>query len=229
MDSKKQKNMKKTVSILILAALCFSSCSEKMIPEFGYDRYIYLDGESQTFNFSFVSIPDDTYRLAIPLTFAGRPLTEDLTYAVKVDPSSTMEAGTEYEFPELIFRKGYLKDTLFLTLHRSTRMSESTFNLKFDLVSNENFQATQTGKLTAEVSVSAILSKPLWWDTLVEDNYLGEYSDKKYELFVQHGYAGDFGALEADMKYYYAMKFKQYLESNPQYDDGELITVPVVG
>ncbi len=221
--------MKRTILLFLLAALSFSSCNEKMIPEFGYDRYIYMDGDEQTFSFSFISTTEDTYRLAIPLTFAGRPLTEDLTYAVSVDPSSTLIAGTEYEFPDLIFRKGYLKDTLYLTLHRTERMSENTFTLKFDLASNENFQATQTGKLTAEVSVSDILSQPLWWNQLVIDNYLGEYSDKKYELFVQHGYAGDFGALEADMKYYYAMKFKMYLESNPQYDNGELITVPVVG
>ncbi len=221
--------MKRTILLFLLAALSFSSCNEKMIPEFGYDRYIYMDGDEQTFSFSFISTTEDTYRLAIPLTFAGRPLTEDLTYAVSVDPSSTLIAGTEYEFPDLIFRKGYLKDTLYLTLHRTERMSENTFTLKFDLASNENFQATQTGKLTAEVSVSDILSQPLWWNQQVIDNYLGEYSDKKYELFVQHGYAGDFGALEADMKYYYAMKFKMYLESNPQYDNGELITVPVVG
>ena len=74
-------------------------------------------------------------------------------------------------------------------------MENGTYNLKFSLESNENFFATQTGFLEAELRVTAQIAQPSWWNQSVVDFYLGTYSDKKFGLFSQNIFTGDYGEL----------------------------------
>lgn len=228
--------MKKTIAILAAAASLFATaCDKSEILAPTDQRHIYIsypEEGNQVFNFSFVSTPEESARIAVPIKFAGRPLTEDLAYAVKVYPGNkdtTLKEGEEYELPELIFHKEDFCDTLFVTVHKTARMETGTYNLKFSLVSNENFFATRTGSLEAELRVTAQISQPSWWSQTVSDIYLGPYGDEKFKLFAQNIFNGDFGTLDDDEKRYYALKFKYWLEENPHYDDHVLITVTIQG
>ena len=152
---------------------------------------------------------------------------------MKVYPDNkdtALEEGEEYEFPELIFhQKNGFEETIYITVHKTARMETGTYNLKFSLVSNENFFATRTGSLEAELRVTAQISQPSWWSQTVSDIYLGPYGDEKFKLFAQNIFNGDFGTLDDDEKRYYALKFKYWLEENPHYDDHVLITVTIQG
>ena len=46
----------------------------------------YPESGNPVFNFSFISTTKETVQIAVPIKFAGRPLTEDLSYALKVYP-----------------------------------------------------------------------------------------------------------------------------------------------
>lgn len=231
--------MKKTIAILAAAAALFTTaCNTSEILAPTDQRYIYIsypENDNPVFNFSFVSTPRPTATIAVPIKFAGRPLAEDLAFAVKVESGNaetTLKEGEEYEFPEFVFRKGNFLDTIFVTVHRTERMESAVYNLKFSLESNGNFHATQTGALAAELRVTAQISQPSWWNQNVVDFYLGKYSDKKFGLFSQHIFGEDYGELDDNEKRFYALKFKYWLENqNPAIyeDDDTLMTVAIQG
>lgn len=237
MKDMKADTMKKTIAILAAAAALFTTaCNKSEILAPGDQRYIYMsypESGNQVFNFSFVSTTKKTVQIAVPIKFAGRPLTEDLTYAVKVYPGdveTTLKATEEYELPELTFHKESFRDTIFITVHRTDRMESGSYNLKFSLESNENFHATQTGFLEAELRVTAQIAQPSWWNQSVVDFYLGTYSDKKFELFSREIFTGDYGELNDSEKQFYALKFKYWLADNPQTEeDGTQMKVAIQG
>ncbi len=227
--------MKKTIILFgTAAALLTAACNKSEILAPTDRRHIYIaypDSENPIFNFSFLSTPDETARIAVPITFAGRPLTGDLDFAIEVSPETTLAEGSEYQLPELVFHqeKGF-RDTIYVAIHKTERMENDTYTLKFNLVSNANFLATMTGALEAEIRVTAQVAQPSWWTQEVTDYYLGTYSDLKFELFTLHGYIGDYGALDDNEKRYYALKFKYWLQENPQTEaDGTAMNVPIQG
>lgn len=232
--------MKKTIAILTATvALISTGCSKSEILAPTDQRYIYMsypETDNSVFNFSFISTTKETVQIAIPIKFAGRSLTEDLAFAIKVHPGdtekTTLKEGEEYELPELVFHKGDFLDTIFVTVRKTARMENSVYNLKFNLESNENFLATQTGALEAELRVTAQIAQPSWWNQEVTDIYLGKYSNKKFKLFTQEIFIGDYGELDESGKRYYALKFKYWLEEQtPQvYDeDDTLMKVAIQG
>lgn len=226
--------MKKTITLFAaVAALLTTACNKSEILAPTDQRFIYItypESDNSVFNFSFVSTDKQTVRIAVPIKFAGRPLSEDLAYAIQVDPASTLLEGTEYQLPELVFHKEDFLDTIFVTVHRTERMESAVYNLKFSLASNENFHATQTGALDAEIRVTAQIAQPAWWTKDVETFYLGTYSDKKFMLFTQHIFVGDYGELDDSEKKYYALLFKYWLQENPQSEeDGSLMKVAIQG
>lgn len=239
MKHMKADTMKKTTAILAAAAaLVTTACNKSEILSPGDQRYIYIsypENDNQVFNFSFVSTTKETVKIAVPIKFAGRPLTQDLAYAVKVYPGSeetTLKATEEYELPELVFHKESFRDTIFVTIHKTARMESGSFNLKFSLESNENFLATQTGFLEAEFRVTAQIAWPSWWNQSVVDFYLGAYSDKKFELFSQNIFTGDYGELSESEKRLYALQFKYWLEKqDPKIceEDGTQMKVAIQG
>ena len=213
-----------------------TACNKSEILAPTYQRYIYMsypESGNPVFNFSFISTTKETVQIAVPIKFAGRPLTEDLSYALKVYPGNeqtTLKANEEYELPELVFHKESFLDTIFVTVHKTARMENGTYNLKFSLESNENFFATQTGFLEAELRVTAQIAQPSWWNQSVVDFYLGTYSDKKFGLFSQNIFTGDYGELSDSEKRFYALKFKYWLAENPQTEeDGTQMKVAIQG
>lgn len=231
--------MKKTIAILAATvALASIGCNKSEILSPTYERHIYMsypESDNPVFNFSFVSTTKETVQIAVPIKFAGRPLTENLAFAITVHPGAeetTLKEGEEYELPELIFHKEDFLDTIFVTIHKTERMKTGIYNLKFSLTDNENFFATQTGALEAELRVTAQIAQPSWWNQDVVDFYLGKYSNKKFELFSQNIFMGDYGELDDSEKRYYALRFKYWLEDQEPaiYDeDDTLMTVAIQG
>lgn len=231
--------MKKTIAILAAAiALVTIGCNKSEILSPTDLRHIYMsypEKDNPVFYFSFISTTKETVKIAVPIKFAGHKLTENLAFALKVYPGEdevTLRKGEEYELPELTFHKEDFLDTIFVTIHKTERMKTGIYNLKFSLESNANFLATQTGALEAELRVTAQIAQPSWWNQDVVDFYLGKYSDKKFELFSQNIFTGDYGELDDSEKRYYATLFKYWLEEqNPKVseEDGTLMTVAIQG
>lgn len=232
--------MKKTIALLAAATALFTgACNKSEILSPTDQRHIYMsypESDNPIFNFSFVSTNKPSVKIAVPIKFAGRPLTEDLAYALKVVPGtdpkkdSTMLEGSEFELAEPLFHRGEFNDTIFVTIHRTERMDTMLCYLKINLIDNENFLATHRGMLEAELRVTAQIAQPAWWNQDVTTYYLGKYSNKKFELFSQEIFMGDYGELDDSAKRYYALKFKYWLEQNETFDeDDSRMTVAIQG
>lgn len=219
--------------IAVIAVLCVTACEKSEILSLDNERYIYMaypEKDNHVFNFSFVSTDLDVAQIALPVKFAGHQLESDLSFSLETDSSSTLTEGREYKLSELVFHKSYVQDTVWVTLYRTEKLKEEQLYLKIKLVTNENFYASYVGMLDAEVHVTDQIAIPDWWDSDVTDYFLGTYSDKKFELFYQHGYMGDYGSLDDSEKRYYALKFKYWLQENPQTeDDGVKMSVAILG
>ncbi|MEG1585398.1 MAG: DUF4843 domain-containing protein [Bacteroidales bacterium] len=227
----------KTLYIPFLLAGCglfLSACDKKEIPCHVKDRFIYFDypeQENTEYSVSFINTKDQEIELAIPVAFSGNSLTTDLSYSIEIAEEQTTLATSEYKLPKsTVFRAGLAKDTLRIRLIQSPRMDDLTLVLALRIKSNENFLAIMDGMTETKITVSNILSKPVWWDKQVEDYYLGQYSDKKYQLFLNEIFTDDFSALNEDEKRLYALQFKYFLQKNPQTEeDGTQMSVPIVG
>lgn len=229
--------MKRTIFSAILTVclagfLC--SCRQDDIDVFGDSRYVYFNTVDGThdIHYSFLySNGRDEVQVELPLSYSGRLYDVDAVYAVAVDTEETTAVeGVEFELPERpSFKAASFKSSLAVTLKNSERLATTEQKIRLKLVSNDMFLAAVRDSLTMDIYVTDKISMPSWWTQEVIDAYLGKYSDRKLELFVENIFSGDYGALSSDEKLYYARKFKYWLNENPQYEDGERITVPVIG
>ena len=230
----------KKILLFILAACLFAGCKTDEIDLFGEERYICFETIDNEYSISYTLGGMDEGYVDIPVTYCGRFYEDDREYALEVikkegteeKPVINAEEGIEFELPEkMVFRASENKyhDVLRLKIKSSPRMDEEVLNICLRLVSNDNFLAQLRNSLEMNVLVTNIITKPSWWNEEVVDAYLGEYSDVKYKLFMENIYDGDYGKLTAGEKHQYAVLFKNYLQENPHYDNGKLITVPVIG
>ncbi len=87
----------------------------------------------------------------------------------------------------------------------------------------------------ANIIFSDMVSKPSWWDDDVTDFYLGEYSEKKFKLFMEVTKVGDLSDSNESEIRSYAIIFKYYLikekeEGRTVYEeDGSEMNVSVIG
>ncbi len=235
--------MKKKILLFIMALGLFSGCKIDELEFFGEERFIYFPtiNREHTINYTLGGLEEDVVK--IPLRYSGRYYTENREYKIQIvqeegtpeNPIVNAEEGVEFSLPEkLIFRTAQKEqqryaDNLDLKVMKSDRMNTEVLNITLRLVSNENFTAAVRDSMTMNIKVTNMIAKPYWWTSEIAEAYLGEYSNIKYKLFLDNVYDGDYGQLEAGEQYYYALQFKKWLEENPHYENGKLITVPVIG
>lgn len=228
-------NMKKLVYAIILL-VCAVSCKIDEIDRFGQERYIHFEGADGKFEYGFSFLyaeGKEEHELLIPVKYAGRKYDEDKSFAVEVvAEQTTAKECEEFVLPEsIVFKGGTYDDSLRLVLKKTPRMNKEKLAIRLKLVTNDNFVAAMKNALVVDINVTNVIDRPTWWYGDVENFYLGEYSDKKFELFVKNIYAGDYGALDENSKRKYALDFKDWLNANPDqaWDGDKRITVPVIG
>lgn len=154
---------------------------------------ILLDSTIITFAYAPASIRDSV--IIVPVKATGIPMSTDRSYMLKVNDSSTAQAGKHYEVIQSDFSisAGKLLDTLYIKLKRTPEMLTESFNIYLELHANENFGVDLLKKLTAaggnktvntirhRVMVNDILRRPMYWI----DGYLGTFSRKKLYLMSE--------------------------------------------
>ena len=135
------------------------------------------------------------------------------------------------------FHAGVLEDNLKITLHKTAHLDNETVKVTVRLVPNETFGLAEfvgvnayTKAITASVSFDNKLSKPLWWDQDIVDNYLGEWTAAKYLYFIEScdGEVLDLTDYDADEIRLLAMKFKEDISKYGWCEeDGQPLVVPV--
>ena len=234
--------MKKYIFILSILFLVLSSCGKEELARYdAATHYLYIpnDEDKHITSMTFKHHPNvDDYDVFFEVRLAGLYLEEDKSFAVEVVSDETTASAEDFTVEKLqTFHAGVLKDNLKITLHKTAHLDNETVKVAVRLVPNETFGLAEylgtneyTKAITASVSFDNKLSKPLWWDQNIVDNYLGEWTATKYLFFIEScgGEVLDLTDYDADEIRLLAMKFKKDIKVNGWCeDDGQPITVPV--
>lgn len=166
----------------------------------------------------------------------GLPLASDGIVNLSINPELTTAKADSYDLESKVtFRKDVLEDETFLILKKTALLDTREVRLVIDIIGNEELQPGQSIYTRKVIRFSSLISKPLWWNDVVEESLLGKYTEKKFRLFMQVTGVGELKDLSESERWSLARKFKNYLiekadEGNPVKDeDGSDMTVPVVG
>lgn len=198
-------------NIVFISFLYFLfACSEREIETFSDGNEIYFDkfytnelapgtanADSTMISFFFYPTGTQEINAALVVNLSGKLPEKDLCYGVKVVEEETTARTDEYLLPEkCIFRvqKEYdpnakeVQDTLYITLKRSERMENllEGVRLVIELVPTEELALGQFERRRAILIYTIHGTRPEWWDSEVDINLLGKYSEKKYKCFLDN-------------------------------------------
>ena len=229
--------MKNRIFIILVCVFVWMGCDEREIPEYNTGKY-YIEFENETIDptiFTFIYYPNNEYYdLPIPVKIAGEAADKDLTYKVSVDGELSTVESKHYALPEtMVFRKGLYHDTCYVRLNKTADLSNGAVRLVLFLEATSDMAVGKLENSVAIIQISNTIARPAWWDSNVEQYYLGTYSQKKFVLFLRVTGADLTDASDSE-KRAYALDFKQYLidhRGDPETidEDGQPMTVPVLG
>lgn len=224
--------------LLSLSVLFFFSCAEDKIETYSGKQYLYFselmdtkEENKEAVEISFNNYPlDDELSVEISLGLVGDPFSVPTPYKVSVVTDKTTALAENYELPATpMFKPNVAEDVLSLRLIKTERLKEDV-TLMLKIESNEYIAGSIKQYETIKIVFNAVESRPLWWTTTVNKNYLGTYSPEKYRALVQYGgeEATDFGNLNTAQKRLCALRLKQAIIDNDLREkDGKPMTVPV--
>lgn len=187
--------MKYLYGLLIILAI--AACDKKEIETWAGEHYVYfttpedVDPDdvslADSIDISFFFYLEDKIQYPLEVGLTGKPFDEDVPFKVVVDEEKSNLPSDLYDLPEYFtFRKGRVKDTIYVTLKNDRLLLEQKYNLKLNIVSNDKVLTHKGKNASRLLLVSDIAVRPSWWVTdPIEWWYLGDYSRKKYELFMQ--------------------------------------------
>ena len=124
----------------------------------------------------------------------GRLLEQDATFKLKVVPDMTTALPDEYKLQDTYTFRAHnvpegaknQSDTIAIRMFRSSRLKSMPHGVKLtvELIPMGEIQLGQTERTRAVIVLTRDAVKPEWWDTDVTNNLFGEYSSRKYKLFL---------------------------------------------
>lgn len=252
--------MKKYLFLIILSfTVLLFSCHEDDIITFRDGREIYFDKfyvnamspgteSADSTVTSFFFYPDKTQDITVNVVvnLSGFLLTSDMKFQLKVISEETTATPNEYTLSDFYtFRANNVgedakevKDTIQIALHRSARLDDMPDGVRLvvELVPNDECGLGQIERIRAKIVMTTMAMKPEWWTKEVTDGLLGDYSQKKFKLFLNHvDLEGKMGAdmieNHPDEAIKLVMAFKQWLSEQDLETitdvDGSLIQVKI--
>lgn len=236
----------------------FTACQEDELQLWETDHHIYFEkfykdavapgkerADSTLASFFFYTDDVNEIEAKLVVNMTGRLLENDMPFKLRVVDEMTTANSDEYTLQDqYVFRANHVndtatnqRDTIAVKMHRSARLKDmpNGVRLTVELVPMGELKLGQTERTRAVIILTRDAVKPEWWDAEVTNNLFGEYSSKKYKLFLLYIDPG--ATLNADMLEkapYKAIqlvrKFKQWLQEHPDLaveENGEPMTVNV--
>ena len=252
--------MKNKLKIVVgfLLLISFFACQEKDLKLFDGGNEIFFEKfyiderppgtvEADSTVASFFFYPDGTQKIKAPLVLclSGRLLEKDASFKIKVVEDLTTANPDEYTISEnYVFRAKEIPedatcvtDTINIDINLSNRLSglENGVVLVVELIPNEQIGVGQIERRRAKIILTTQAAKPDWWDNEVTNNLLGEFSNKKYKLFLNNVDVNaelnkDLIVNQPNKAIELAIKFRDWLNSqNPKVidEDGSEMTVAI--
>ena len=200
--------------ILLLTVFAAGSCSKDDIGLYEGDSYVqFKKGYVDSSLFSFLTLGSKTEAPAsMVVELVGKPVDKDRTYKITVVKALSTASEANYSLPaSFTFRANRTTDTAWFTLKKTTDISLKPVKLVLKLEASDELGVGQTDHAAAILYISNIIARPDWWDDKTEGRYLGEYTDKKYKLFIQVTGVSDVDSSSDEQLRYYTLLFKNYL------------------
>lgn len=232
------------ITLFLFAGILLIGCEKKDIGLFGNEHYVYFTTEEEGFHasnattdstivsFFFYMKDDIQYPIEVGLT--GQSLDQNTKFKIVADKAKSDLPERLYDIPEFFeFTVGKVTDTIYIRLKNDPMLLERQYTLKLDIVDYGELRTHKGVNGRRILKVCDIAAKPSWWVTNpIEWYYLGEYSRKKYELFMQVTGVSDLGSLGEGKIRLLTLEFQHWLDSqNPKIleDDGNEMTTEVIG
>ncbi len=212
--------MKKSLILSMALGLAFTACSKEEVPIYDAEKsnfilFTYPEESYSIFSFSFHPEVEanGSIEIAVPIEIMGMAKDYDREYKVTVvDTMTTAKQGVHFELPEkCIFRAGQYVDTLFVKLYRKADLKTEELKFALRLENSSDFYAGQPEYRTNLFYINDMMSQPEWWDSSVNNYFLGYYSNKKYELLIRVTGVSDWTGVSDGERKVLALKLKRYL------------------
>lgn len=251
---------KKYISLIIgllLTTSVFLSCEEKGllvnandISYVIFEKNMTTDTTTTSFKFYDEEENGDKYApIELNVQIYGKLRDTDTHFAVSIDEERNTVAEGYYQLPsDCVIKAGELTGKVTVVLKNYAELADTTLLLAIKINEQNDVKAGSFQYSRALIAVTDRLFKPDWWSVndrgnedsfsnTIEDFYLGEYSDRKYELllseFRKDNYVFDGKNMQMMRKYALRLKntLKELAEAGtPAVDKGgKMITVVVPG
>lgn len=207
--------MKKQIIILVALILSLSSCDQREIQTYNSGNYVSFTSElKDTTIFTFLYYVEDVVKHPIKLKLIGDLLGKDTEFKITVDPKVTTLDSKLYEVPEtFIFPAGKTEETVYVTLTNASHLKENEYLLVLDIVDHNEMMSAKGRFGRKAIKVSDLAKKPDWWtERPIERYYLGKYSRKKLELFIEVTGVGDLTNMPLGEVRILTLKFQHWLD-----------------
>lgn len=225
-------------------SLCMQSCDTEGTDAYGQDKFLYFERQvKRPSGTSYEWVRVDTAVISVAhypnleqiehpfrVCLVGETLAADAEYKVTIVDSLTDMKEGMVTFPDkLIFKKGVIMDSLWLTIHSDKVTVDGEFYITLRVVENENFGVGYKGYTDVKLRFNNKNTKPDWWDARIVEVYLGEWSPEKFDaLVIATGGITSFEGLFAGEMRLYSLMLKDYIEENGITEkDGEPMVVPI--
>jgi len=207
----------RTINFYLLVSLfmvLIASCKEENIMLYNGKNYIqFVKSLSDSTTFSFLANPGKTeVSYPIPLQLIGKPESKDRMFKMEVNEKFTTATSAHYALPAtFVLRANKTIDTAWITLKKSPDLAIKPVKLVLNLIPSTALDIGQTEHSIAIIYISNVIAQPEWWNDNVTDRFLGDYSDKKYLLFIQVTGRADMNSGNEQELRTYTILFKNYL------------------
>ncbi|KAB6197882.1 DUF4843 domain-containing protein [Bacteroides xylanisolvens] len=232
------------------------SCEEKGLlvnsNDTAYLRFANdMTKDTTTVSFKMYNEGEDA-EIPIEVSVYGQIQEDDLHFNVSVDAEYTTLPADLYVLPtDCRIRKGLLTDTIYVILKNAPMLEKETKILALQVVEANGVKQGDHSYSRAFITVTDRLFKPHWWSVIdagsesnpgnsVDWFYLGEYSERKYQMFLDELKKDDmvFDGKNKQVLRKYSLRLKNTLkqmnegkkkEDWEKDEHGNVITVEVAG
>lgn len=231
------KIFRNLISVLVLLAL-MPSCKKDDIMRYGSGNHIQFNKSyADSSMFSFLALPnEDEAQTPLVIELVGNPSDKDRQYKISVADELTTATSQHYSLPSTFTLKAnQTTDTAWITVKKLPDLAVKPVRLVLKIESTDELQYGQIDYCVSILNISNVIARPDWWNQTVEWYYLGEYSDKKYSLFIQVTGLSEIDGNNVDQVRYYTMKLKNYLLQEKDAgrtvyeENGEEMSVEMIG
>ncbi|RFS21699.1 DUF4843 domain-containing protein [Chitinophaga silvatica] len=225
--------------IAILIGITLGGCKKISLTTYDAGRYLQFTGDYRdTISLSFFLYPkQEQFNIALPVKVTGKMTEQDLSYSLKVNDATTAVTSLFTVPATYTLRKTLPIDTAYVTIKKLPELKGKEVLLVLDMAGGPELQIGQTINSRRVIRISDKISKPSWWDAVMESTYLGKYTDKKFSMFIQVVGEGNISIYSDEKKRDMMLQFKYYLikmrdAGTPVLeDDGTdmLSTIPLIG